>query len=113
MKYSRKEIDRTGKKLLTSTDQNEVKEAIEKLNDWRSLHLVPLDILQQRITDFLSVNKVKPFLISRRLKRLTSIQYKLDMNPEMGLGGMQDIGGLRVVVNNVEELLHLQLLLRN
>lgn len=69
--------------------------------------MVPLDILQQRITDFLTVNKVKPFLISRRLKRLTSIQYKLDMNPEMGLGGMQDIGGLRVVVNNVEELLHL------
>lgn len=113
MKYSRKEIDRTGKKLLTSTDQNEVKEAIEKLNDWRSLHLVPLDILQQRITDFLSDNEVRPFLISRRLKRLTSIQYKLDMNPEMGLGGMQDIGGLRVVVNNVEELLHLQSLLIN
>ena len=113
MKYSRKEIDRTGKKLLTSTDPTEVKEAIEKLNDWRSLHLVPLDILQQRITDFLSENKFQPFLISRRLKRLTSIQYKLDMNPEMGLGGMQDIGGLRVVVNNVEELLHLQSLLRN
>ena len=112
MKYSRKEIDRTGKKLLTSTDQNEVKEAIEKLNDWRSLHLVPLDILQQRITDFLSDNEVRPFLISRRLKRLTSIQYKLDMNPEMGLGGMQDIGGLRVVVNNVDELLRLQSLLR-
>ena len=73
--------------MLTSKDQNEVKEAIEKLNDWRSLHLVPLDILQQKITDFLSANNVCPFLISRRLKRLTSIQYKLDMNPDMGLGG--------------------------
>lgn len=113
MKYTRKEIDRTGKLLLTSKDQNEVKEAIEKLNDWRSLHLVPLDILQQKITDFLSANNVCPFLISRRLKRLTSIQYKLDMNPDMGLGGMQDIGGLRVVVENVAELLRLQSLLRS
>lgn len=113
MKYTRKEIDKTGKLLLTSKKQSEVNAAIEKLNDWRSLHLVPLDILQQKIEDFLSQNHVHPFLISRRLKRLTSIQYKLDLNPEMGLGGMQDIGGLRVVVDTVEELLRLQSLLRS
>ena len=113
MKYTRKEIDKTGKLLLSSKKQDEVNAAINKLNDWRSLHLIPLDILQQRIETFLSLNHVHPFLISRRLKRLTSIQYKLDMNPEMGLGGMQDIGGLRVVVNTVEELLRLQSLLRS
>lgn len=113
MKYTRKEIDKTGKLLLTSKNQSEVNAAIEKLNDWRGLHLVPLDILQQKIEDFLSQNHVHPFLISRRLKRLTSIQYKLDLNPEMGLGGMQDIGGLRVVVDTVEELLRLQSLLRS
>lgn len=113
MKYSRKEIDKTGKLLLSSKSQDEVNGAIEKLNDWRSLHLVPLDILQQRIEEFLALNHVHPFLISRRLKRLTSIQYKLDLNPDMGLGGMQDIGGLRVVVDTVEELLRLQALLRS
>lgn len=113
MKYKRKEIDKTGKVLLTATNQETYKLAIEKLNDWRSLHLVPLDMLQQKIVEFLKFNKISPFLISRRLKRLTSIQYKLDLNPEMGLGGMQDIGGLRVVVNTVEELLRLQSLLRS
>lgn len=113
MKYSRKEIDKTGKLLLVSTDLDEVKKAINKLNDWRSLHLIPLDILQQKIEDFLKYNSVRFVLISRRLKRLTSIQYKLDLNPEMGLGGMQDIGGLRVVVDTVEELLKLQSLLRS
>lgn len=113
MKYTRKEIDKTGKILLSATNQETFKQAIEKLNDWRSLHLVPLDILQQRLSDFLDINNIHPFLVSRRLKRLTSIQYKLDMNPEMGLGGMQDIGGLRVVVNTVEELLRLQALLRS
>ena len=113
MKYSRKEIDKTGKIMLTATDQETFKQAIEKINDWRSLHLIPLDMLQQKIVAFLDFNNIRPFLISRRLKRLTSIQYKLDLNPEMGLGGMQDIGGLRVVINTVEELLRLQALLRS
>ena len=49
MKYSRKEIDKTGKIMLTATDQEILKLAIEKINDWRSLHLVPLDMLQQKI----------------------------------------------------------------
>lgn len=113
MKYSRKEIDKTGKQLLSSKNQDEANAAIEKLNDWRSLHLVPLDILQQKIEDFLSINHVHAFLISRRLKRLASIKSKLDLNRDMGLGGMQDIGGLRVVVDTVEELLRLQSLLRS
>lgn len=113
MKYSRKEIDKTGKIMLTATEQETFKQAIEKINDWRSLHLVPLDMLQQKIVAFLDFNNIRPFLISRRLKRLTSIQYKLDLNPEMGLGGMQDIGGLRIVINTVEELLRLQALLRS
>lgn len=30
--------------------------------------------------------------------------YKLDLNPSMGLGGMQDIGGCRVVLKDVEDL---------
>ena len=93
MKYTRKEIDKTGKVLLTAVDPEKYKQAIEKLNDWRSLHLVPLDKLQQKIVDFLDFNNIRAFLISRRLKRLTSIQYKLDLNPDMRLGGMQDIGG--------------------
>lgn len=95
MKYSRKEIDKTGKQLLSSKNQDEANAAIEKLNDWRSLHLVPLDFLQQKIEDFLSFNHVHAFLISRRLKRLASIKSKLDLNRDMGLGGMQDFGGLR------------------
>ena len=62
MKYTRKEIDRTGK-LLASTNPNEVKQAIDKLNDWRSLHLLPLDVLQNKIEEFLTLlsNKIGQF----------------------------------------------------
>lgn len=43
MRYTRKEIDKTGKLMLTATNQEIFKQAIEKINDWRSLHLVPLE----------------------------------------------------------------------
>lgn len=60
MRYNRKEIDKTGKLMLTATNQEIFKQAIEKLNDWRSLHLIPLDILQQRLLDFLDINNIHP-----------------------------------------------------
>ena len=66
MRYTRKEIDKTGKLMLTATNQEIFKQAIEKLNDWRSLHLIPLDILQQRLLDFLDINNIHPLLVSRR-----------------------------------------------
>ena len=47
-------------------------------------------------------------MISQRLKRLTSIEYKLDLNPKMGLGGMQDMGGFRAVLKDVKDLMKLK-----
>ena len=47
------------------------------------------------------------------MKRLTSIIYKLDLNPKMGLGGMQDIGGYRVVLKDVKDLNRLKIILEN
>lgn len=52
----------------------------------------------------LEENGIEPLFFPKRLKRMTSIQYKLDLNPEMGLGGMQDIGGLRFVLKDVSTL---------
>lgn len=56
---------------------------------------------------------LQPIISSQRLKRLTSIEYKLDLNPQMGLGGMQDIGGYRAVVKDVNDLKTLYSLLNN
>lgn len=104
MKYSRKEIDKAGKTVITEKDTSKVNEALNKINDWRQLHLAPLDLLQVGILNILKVNNQKIVFVSRRLKRLTSILYKLDLNPKMGLGGMQDIGGLRIVLSDIENL---------
>ena len=104
MKYGRHKIDKAGEIILSSKNKNEVLDAIEMVNDWRTLHLPALDALQNSLIPLLKREKVRIEFTSRRLKRLTSILYKLDINPEMKLGGMQDIGGLRIVVPTVNAL---------
>ena len=71
-----------------------------------------LDKLQTEINAILDRNRIKATFTSRRLKRLTSILYKLDLNPKMRLGGMQDIGGLRIVLPNIQTLDKLYSLLK-
>lgn len=113
MKYGRHQIDKAGDILISSKNTEEVSTAIEKINDWRTLHLPALDALQNTVVPLLEKKGIKIVLQSRRLKRLTSIQYKLDLNPDMKLGGMQDIGGLRIVVPDVDNLLQALDVLRN
>ena len=104
MKYSRNQINKAGDTILTSKDPVIVTTAIEMVNDWRTNHLVPLNTLGNKVVEVLNENKIKPMFTSQRLKRLTSIQYKLDLNPSMKLGGMQDIGGFRIVLKDVPAL---------
>jgi hypothetical protein len=44
---------------------------------------------------------------------LTSIEYKLDLNKNMALGGMQDIGGFRIVVKDTKDLVRLKKLIES
>lgn len=104
MKFSRKEISRAGETMMTSSSQIEFNSAMEKINTWRLHHLRPLKIMRNGLERLCKKHKIKPLFVSQRLKRLTSIQYKLDLNENMGLGGMQDIGGYRAVLKDVEEL---------
>lgn len=104
MLYSRKQISRAGNTMITSMIRKEVEEATAIINDWRSNHVYVLDALSPFISALFENNGIEPLFSSRRLKRMTSIQYKLDLNPEMGLGGMQDIGGLRFVLQDVSTL---------
>lgn len=113
MKYSRKEISRAGNVLLTSKSEDEINAALIKINDWRANHLQPLRVMKRRLIKLLETNNIEPRLISQRLKRLTSIEYKLDLNPNMGLGGMQDIGGYRAVLKDVKDLKRLKSILEN
>lgn len=104
MIYSKNEITKAGNILVSSKSEEERNKAYIKINDWRTNHLHPLRMIKKKIIDTLSKHNITPFLVSQRLKRLTSIIYKLDLNPNMGLGGMQDIGGCRVVLKDMKDL---------
>jgi putative GTP pyrophosphokinase len=113
MRYSRKKITKAGKKIMTSKSIEERNAALELINDWRANHLHPLNVMKNGLIRILTKHRVKPILISQRLKRLTSIEYKLDLNESMGLGGMQDIGGYRAVVKDTKDLFKLKDILEN
>lgn len=104
MYYSRKQISKAGEKLLTSRSKIEIDEVLILINTWRTNHLRPLVVLKNSLLRLLKKNKIEPNLVAQRLKRLSSIEYKLDLNPSMGLGGMQDIGGYRAVLKDVKDL---------
>lgn len=112
MKYSKNQISNTGKILLTSKSQDEINDAIELINKWRASHMYPLNFMKSSLVKLLNQNNIIPVLISQRLKRLVSITYKLDLNPNMGLGGMQDIGGYRAVLKDTKDLMRLHALLQ-
>lgn len=101
MKYSRKSLDKAGVELLDPFARTQ---AIEKVGDWRSLHLPILREFVEKLTQYLNENNVPFSFYSQRIKRMTSIINKLQNNPKMGLGGLQDIGGARFVFNTIDEL---------
>lgn len=113
MKYSRNQINKLGNVLISAKTNKEVDSALEIINVWRTNHLHPLNVLKNNLHKILVANSITPVLMSQRLKRLSSIIYKLDLNPSMGLGGMQDIGGYRVVLKDVKDLLKLRKLLES
>ena len=114
MRYSRNRINNYGKLLLAGpetgfpyTDANLVVE------DWRKLHMIPLQNLVAEVTSVLADAGVVAAFSSHRLKRMTSIIAKLRHNPGMGLGGLQDIGGARFVFKDIASLLKAQAIISN
>ena len=107
MKYSRKEIDRAGFALIGDADPFKRQQASALVEDWRKSHWTPLRELNDELTDlFMRVGVVFNFS-SHRIKRMQSIVEKIKNNQEgkMGLGGLQDIGGIRFVFPDINTLL--------
>ena len=78
------------------------------VEDWRKLHMAPLEELVDDVAHVLTQAGVTAAFSSHRLKRMTSIVAKLRHNPGMGLGGLQDIGGARFVFEDIHSLLRAQ-----
>lgn len=103
MRYSRNYLSKQGDIALGSPNEEEVQSSNAIIDKWRTDHIKPLHDLRNEVSNLID-NEIKPYLISSRIKRMTSIIYKIDINPSMGLGGMNDIAGLRVVFNDLTDL---------
>lgn len=104
LKYSKTKIDQAGEilKNKASTDQD-IARAFDVLSSWRAYHARPLDafatVLRQRVQ---KINTQA--IVAQRLKRSSSILLKLSNHKTMRLSAMQDIGGLRAVLDSTEEV---------
>lgn len=104
LKYSKSKVDKSGDALKQNgLDRVEREAHLEVLSNWRAFHVMPLDsfakVLKQR------VKKINPNgIVAQRLKRTPSILLKLRKHRTMRLSTMQDIGGLRAILDDVNEV---------
>lgn len=86
--------------------------ALDVVNNWRSSHSFPLNTfavnLRRRGRQVSS-----KCLVAQRIKRLSSIEAKLIRFPSMKLSQMQDIGGCRAILSNIDQVVELVELLEN
>ena len=102
--YSKNQINKAAKIYCSETkSQEEEAEARKKINNWRAAHAFPLQIIYCHIKKTVG-NKG---IVAQRLKRLTSIEKKLKRFPAMALCTMQDIGGCRVIVDDIDGVYNL------
>lgn len=89
--------------LSGGVDSGELDHALGVVNNWRAAHYYPLNTATLTLR-----NKARYIyrsaLVSRRIKRLSSIRDKLQRFPDIKLTQMQDIGGCRAIVATVSEV---------
>lgn len=112
-KFTRKQVSKAGQALLNPGSTTEqLTAAMGVLSHWRSCHAYPINTFQATLRSRLK--KVSTgALVAQRLKRTPSIIKKLQLNPGMQMARMQDIGGLRAVVDNLTQVRKLQDLYTN
>lgn len=103
---SKKEINRAGNSLRDKTnDTGTISRALDLAERWRACHAYPINTFQKTLRD-----KIKKLglhgspIVAQRLKRMPTIIDKLRRYPDMQLARMQDIGGVRAVVENMADV---------
>ena len=106
--FSKRQVARAGDILRdTSSSREDRNWAMSVLSNWRGIHSYPINTFQATLRDKLR-NMDNDALVAQRLKRAPSIISKLQRFPGMKLSRMQDIGGLRAVVSDLEKVFDLK-----
>lgn len=98
--YSKSQINKAGKIIADSSSATEDREsALTILNNWRSSHAYPLQVMASNLR-----LRNPDAIVVQRLKRLESITEKLERYSDMKLYRMQDLGGCRVIVEGIKDV---------
>jgi Region found in RelA / SpoT proteins len=116
--YSRGQVNKAGDILRAAwaapedpagLNPDELLWALEVLGNWRACHNYPVNTFQATLRSRLK-GIDREATVAQRLKRLPSIIGKLMRFPHMELARMQDIGGLRAIVESVAKVRELEML---
>lgn len=103
-KESKSQINKAGKILTQDSFFNaEYQDALELANRWRACHAYPINTFQATLRQKIRDCSGEP-IVAQRLKRMPTIIDKLTRFPNMQLTTMQDIAGLRAILNNVDDV---------
>jgi putative GTP pyrophosphokinase len=104
---TKSQIKNIGKKLRNAEVTSELKKVdLETLNLWRSHHSPSLKYYAKLVKiEALKLNlNESQFTITQRLKRVHSIILKLKRFENMQLSTMDDVAGLRIVVDSADQV---------
>jgi hypothetical protein len=103
-KFSKSKVDKAAQVLQAGpyavADPDDFWNALDKVDNWRAAHQYPM--FATRVTLEQRARRIDSRAnVVQRLKRLSSIQYKLKRFPNMNLSQLNDIGGCRAIVDSI------------
>lgn len=114
LRYSRNQVKQAGKVLRraiadsATPSDGELREAIDILDHWRACHSYPLQKATMGLRSRVASSQCGDPRVSQRLKRRPTIIDKLAREPSMQLTTMQDIGGCRAVLADINGIKRVQ-----
>ncbi|MBI3627821.1 MAG: RelA/SpoT domain-containing protein [Candidatus Sungbacteria bacterium] len=106
LNFSKNQVNKAGDVLISSSSSSEeISNALDILTNWRSSHSFPLHTFAVRLKR-ISKRVDSSAIVTRRLKRVSSIIKKLkrDQTSKMKMSRMQDVGGCRSVLPNLQKV---------
>lgn len=101
--YTKKQINEAGQKIINpNITFTEFTNALDIIDNWRAAHAYPMNTFAVNLKR--QVSDINGAVVVQRLKRLETICFKLRRYPEMNLYRMQDLGGCRVIVPNIDDV---------
>lgn len=106
---SKEQINRAGQTIRAYRSDPTVTvdtylDALNVVSEWRSTYQTPLTTTTRRLKGLCVRNVAGDPVVSQRLKRMPTIVDKLDRYPKMSLARMEDIGGCRAVVPELDDV---------